>query len=134
MAVCKTRNSSAVAVSSTTFFTWVFSSKNNRQTFRKKLCDPEIEFVFQGLNCSNGPKNISYTRNVSAPYFEIKSSGLTTLYLDLDIFSTSQPHTYLPPSRINSASSGTSFLDFLNASKSKMSFSTMFTSTCKAAT
>src|SRR5690606_7663035 len=61
-----------------------------RHNFFKKLYTPEIPAVFQGLDCSKGPKNISYKRRLSAPYSSQILSGLTTLYLDLDIFSTSR--------------------------------------------
>ena len=65
---------------------------------------------------------------MSAPYFSTIRSGLTTLNMDLDIFSMAQPQTYLPSSRINSASlySGR---QALKASRSSTSFCTMFTST-----
>src|SRR5690606_997348 len=91
---------------------------NKRQNLRKNLNTPSIPLVFQGLLCSNGPKNISYMRKVSAPYCEIKTSGFTTLNLDFDIFSTSTPQTYLPFSSINSASTN-SGLNSLNASISR---------------
>ena len=48
---------------------------------------PSQPEVCQGLTCSRGPINISYMRRVSAPKRSTMSSGLTTLYLDLDIFS-----------------------------------------------
>src|SRR5690606_40960037 len=77
-----------------------------------------MPLVFQGLNCSNGPRNISYSLRVSAPYLSITSSGLTTLYLDLDIFSTSAPHTYFPSSKIKLAPAR-SDLHCLKRSKSR---------------
>src|SRR6476620_4471790 len=79
------------------------SSKYKRHSFFKKPYTPVIPAVFQGLACSKGPKNISYKRNVSAPYSLQISSGLTTLYFDFDIFSTSRPTMYLPSSSKNSA-------------------------------
>src|SRR5690606_1079024 len=80
------------------------SSKYNLQSFFKNPKTPVIPAVFQGLACSSGPKNISYKRNVSAPYSLAISSGLTTLYFDFDIFSTSRPTMYFPfSSKINSA-------------------------------
>src|SRR5690606_4131744 len=80
------------------------SSAYKRHNFLRKPKTPVIPAVFQGLACSNGPKNISYKRNVSAPYSFAISSGLTTLNLDFDIFSTSCPTMYLPESsKINSA-------------------------------
>src|SRR5574343_576130 len=80
------------------------SSKYKRHNFFKKPETPVIPAVFQGFACSNGPKNISYKRKVSAPYSLQMSSGLTTLYFDFDIFSTSRPTMYFPPSKMNSAS------------------------------
>ena len=58
-------------------------------TLRKNLCTPSMPLVSQGLDCSKGPKNISYKRKVSAPYCSTITSGLTTLYIDLDIRITS---------------------------------------------
>src|SRR5690606_36867608 len=66
------------------------SSKYNLHNFLRKPKTPVIPAVFQGFACSKGPKNISYKRNVSAPYSLAISSGLTTLYFDFDIFSTSR--------------------------------------------
>ena len=43
------------------------------------------------MEASNGPINISYKRNVSAPYWRTTSSGLTTFPFDLDIFSLPSP-------------------------------------------
>src|SRR5690606_2302961 len=81
------------------------SSKYNLHNFLRKPKTPVIPAVFQGFACSKGPKNISYKRNVSAPYSSQISSGLTTLYFDLDIFSTSRPTMYFPfSSKINFAS------------------------------
>src|SRR5690606_38242140 len=81
------------------------SSAYKRHNFFKKPNTPVIPAVFQGLACSKGPKNISYKRNVSAPYSLQISSGFTTLYFDLDIFSTSRPTMYFPfSSKINSKS------------------------------
>src|SRR5690606_36042597 len=91
-----------------------------RHNFFKKLYTPEIPAVFQGLDCSKGPKNISYKRRLSAPYSSQILSGLTTLYLDLDIFSTSRPTIYLPSSKTNWASRY-SVRQFLNASISNSS-------------
>ncbi len=80
------------------------SSKYKRHNFFKNPKTPEIPAVFQGFACSNGPKNISYKRKVSAPYSLQISSGVTTLYLDFDIFSISRPTMYFPfSSVINSA-------------------------------
>src|SRR5690606_15611958 len=62
------------------------ASWNNFQNLRRNLYTPSMPLVFQGLLCSNGPRNISYIRKVSAPYWSIMSSGFTTLYLDFDIF------------------------------------------------
>src|SRR5690606_11136253 len=80
------------------------SSKYNLHSFFRKPKTPVIPAVFQGFACSSGPKNISYKRKVSAPYSSQISSGFTTLYFDLDIFSTSRPTMYFPfSSKINSA-------------------------------
>src|SRR6185312_5131505 len=79
------------------------SSKNRRHSLRRNRCTPSIPFVSQGLLCSTGPRNISYIRKVSAPYFLTRSLGLTVLYSRLLIFSTSVPQMYLPSSRTNSA-------------------------------
>ena len=57
------------------------------------------------------------------------SSGFTTLYIDLLIFSTAQPHTYSPFSRMNSASAN-SGRHFLKASMSSLSLWTRLMSTC----
>src|SRR3970040_888477 len=82
-----------------------FSSKYKRHNFLRNPKTPEIPAVFQGFACSNGPKNISYKRKVSAPYSLQISSRVTTLYLDFDIFSISRETIYLPfSSQINSAS------------------------------
>src|SRR5690606_9690028 len=81
------------------------SSAYKRHSFLRKPNTPVIPAVFQGFACSNGPKNISYKRKVSAPYSLQISSGFTTLYLDFDIFSTSRPTMYFPfSSKINSTS------------------------------
>src|SRR5690606_30581506 len=80
------------------------SSAYKRHNFLRKPKTPVIPAVFQGFACSNGPKNISYKRNVSAPYSSQISSGFTTLYQRLDIFSTSRPTMYFPFSKINVAS------------------------------
>src|SRR5690606_1808991 len=74
------------------------SSAYKRHSFLRKPNTPVIPAVFQGFDCSNGPKNISYKRKVSAPYSSQISSGFTTLYFDFDIFSTSCPTMYLPES------------------------------------
>src|SRR5690606_643213 len=73
------------------------SSKYKRHNFFKKPYTPVIPAVFQGFACSSGPKNISYILKVSAPYCLQISSGFTTLYLDLDIFSTSRETTKASP-------------------------------------
>ena len=105
-------------------------SCTKRQNFRRKLCTPFIPFTSQGLNCSSGPKNISYKRKVSAPKSSTKLSGVCTLYFDFDIFSTSCPHKNFPSSfRINSALANSS-LQFLNASTSNSSLSTNPISVC----
>src|SRR5690606_14611448 len=97
------------------------SSAYNFHNFLRKPNTPVIPAVFQGFACSNGPKNISYKRNVSAPYSSQISSGFTTLNLDLDIFSTSRPTMYFPfSSKINSKSLK-SFLQDLNSSISNSS-------------
>src|SRR5690606_35775657 len=80
------------------------SSKYKRHNFFKKPCTPVIPAVFQGFACSSGPRNISYILKVSAPYWLQISSGFTTLYLLLDIFSTSRETLNVPSSSvINSA-------------------------------
>ncbi|CAI8212526.1 MAG: Uncharacterised protein [Flavobacteriaceae bacterium] len=88
---------------------------NRRHNFFKKLCTPDIPAVFHGFACSNGPKNISYIRRVSAPYWRQISSGLTTLYFDLDIFSTSRVTLKLPSSSVTKAASLNSTRQFLKA-------------------
>ena len=55
------------------------------------LCAPPSPSSLQGIDASKGPINISYKRNVSAPYCSTISSGLTTFPLDLDIFSWLEP-------------------------------------------
>src|SRR5690606_9942520 len=119
MILCKALYSALLGSSSET---WKLPSAswNKRHSLRRNLYTPSIPLVFQGFACSNGPKNISYKRKVSAPYFSTTSSGLTTLNLDLDIFSTSVPQMYLPFSRINSASAK-SGRKFLNFSRSRIS-------------
>ena len=79
------------SVTSKWLFWW-----NKRQYFFKKPCTPVMPLVSQGLLCSSGPKNISYMRRVSAPYFSQRSSGVTTLYQRLDILSTSLLTNTLP--------------------------------------
>src|SRR5690606_30234673 len=128
MVRCNTFNSSAAGCSSVQTSPFC-SSKNNRHNFFKKRCTPSIPLVSQGLLCSTGPRNISYMRKVSAPYFKTSSSGLTVLNLDLDIFSTSTPQMYLPSSKINSALAYSPLRHFLNASVSNSMPSTIFTST-----
>ena len=102
MVLCNDLYISAVGSSFT--ITEPLSSKYNLHNFFKKPETPVIPAVFQGLDCSKGPKNISYKRNVSAPYSSQISSGETTLYFDFDIFSTSRPTMYFPSSKMNSAS------------------------------
>src|SRR5690554_4634528 len=92
------------------------SSAYKRHNFLRKPKTPLIPAVFQGFACSNGPKNISYKRKVSAPYSFAISSGLTTLNLDFDIFSTSCPTMYLPESSKINSKSEKSFLHSLNLS------------------
>src|SRR5690606_18961906 len=92
------------------------SSKYSLQSFFKKPKTPVIPAVFQGFACSNGPKNISYKRSVSAPYSSQISSGFTTLYFDLDIFSTSRLTKNFPLSSMNSVSLY-SFRQFLYISR-----------------
>ena len=112
MVLCSDFSSALLGVSSETK-NLLSESCIKRQSLRKKLCTPLIPLVSHGLNCSNGPKNISYILRVSAPNFSIKSSGVCTLYLDLDIFSISCPQVYCPLSfKINSASAN-SLLHFL---------------------
>src|ERR1700739_2349488 len=92
--LCKTFNSASVGFSSVHTFPLI-SSKNKRHNFFRKRCTPSMPLVSQGLLCSTGPRNISYIRKVSAPYLSTRSFGLTTLYLDLDIFSVISWHKYL---------------------------------------
>src|SRR5690554_4467573 len=102
MVLCNDLYISLVGSSSVMFTP--LSSAYKRHNFFKKPNTPVIPAVFQGLACSKGPKNISYKRNVSAPYSSQISSGFTTLNFDFDIFSTSCPTIYLPDSsKINSA-------------------------------
>ena len=77
--------------------------------------------VFQGLACSKGPKNISNNRKLSAPYCSQMASGFTTLYLDLDIFSTSRETLKVPSSSVINWASLNSSLQFLKASISNSS-------------
>ena len=81
---------------------------NNRHVLRRKLLTPAMPWVSQGLDCSKGPKNISYNRSPSAPTWSATWSGLTTLCLDLDIFSTSRSTRTTPSSvsKVASANSG----------------------------
>ena len=132
MARCRIFSSASVAFSSFHILPFI-SSKNKRHNFLRKRCTPSIPLVSQGLLASTGPRNISYMRKVSAPYLLHNSSGLTVLYLDLDIFSTSALQIYLPSSRINSASANSGF-HFLKASIFNSSPSTMLTSTCSSLT
>ena len=96
--LCKTFNSSLVAISSET--SKLSPLKYNFHNFFKKDETPEIPEVFQGLVCSKGPKNISNILKASAPYSATISSGFTTLYFDLDIFSTSLETTYFSSLKI----------------------------------
>ena len=61
------------------------------QTLSRNLLHPRMLSTDHGAVWSNGPMNISYTRNVSAPYSFITSSGFTTFPLDLLIFSPLDP-------------------------------------------
>ena len=124
--LCSTFSSSLEGASSLTLKsspTW-----NRRQNLRKNLYTPSIPCVSQGLLNSKGPRNISYRRNVSAPYSSIIVSGFTTLNMDFDIFSMAHPQMYFPFSRINSALAY-SGIHARNAFKSRTSFLTIFTST-----
>ena len=103
--------------------------KNSPHSFFRKRWQPSMPLVSQGLLASTGPRNISYRRRVSAPYFSTIMSGFTTLNIDFDIFSTAHPQMYFPSSSMNSAFSY-SGLHFLKASRSSTSAFTMFTSTC----
>src|SRR5690606_24964552 len=90
----------------------------------KNLYTPSMPLVFQGFEASNGPRNISYMRSVSAPWLSMMSSGFTTLNFDFDIFSTSLGHTNVPSSsKMNSISSSPAHacLHFLNSVKFKVS-------------
>ena len=120
-------SSSLVGASSDTF-RLPSLSVNMFHIFLMKRWQPSMPLVSQGFDCSSGPRNISYMRRVSAPYLSMITSGLTTLNMDLLIFSTAHPQMYLPFSRMNSALlySGR---QFLNASTSRTSALTMFTST-----
>src|SRR5690606_6665274 len=75
MILCNALYSALVGSSSDTL-KFPSASWNKRHTLRKNLYTPSIPFVFQGFACSNGPKNISYKRNVSAPKLAMISSGL----------------------------------------------------------
>ena len=133
MVLCNAFSSAAVGASSVTMLCSVCSSKNKRHNFFRKRCTPSIPLVSQGLLISIGPRNISYIRNVSAPYSFTISSGLTTLYFDLDIFSVSTPQRYLPSSRMNCALAY-SGRHCLKPSVSSSVPSTRLTSTCRALT
>ena len=65
--------------------------KKRFHVLRRKRKQPSMPLLSQGLLWLMGPRNISYRRRVSAPYFSMMTSGLTTLYIDFDIFSTAQP-------------------------------------------
>ena len=94
---------------------------------------PSIPFVSQGFDCSTGPRNISYRRSVSAPYFSTMVSGFTTLNIDLLIFSIAHPQIYLSFSRMNSAFAY-SGRQARKASISRISFDTILTSTWSGVT
>ena len=142
--LCKLFKSSLEGAASATLHP--LSSKYKRHSFLRKPCTPVIPAVFQGLDCSNGPKNISYKRKLSAPYSSQIASGFTTLYLDLDIFSTSLPTMYCSsptvsptantlPLSVTKVASWYSSLQFLNASISNSSEAfTKETSACKGCT
>ena len=114
MVLCKVFKLSFDGSLSVTIKPW--SSKYKRQSFLRKPKTPVIPAVFHGLACSSGPRNISYKRSVSAPYSLQISSGLTTLYFDLDIFSTSRPTMYFPLSSLMNLAYLYSSLQFLNSS------------------
>ena len=133
MVLCNDFKLSLVGTSSVTII--VCSSKYKRHSFFKNPKTPEIPAVFQGFACSNGPKNISYKRKVSAPYSLQISSGDTTLYLDFDIFSTSRPTMYFPFSSVMNSAVAYSSLHLLNLSTSNSSEEfTIETSTCRGCT
>ena len=62
------------------------------QTLCKNFLQPLIEEVDHGAAFSKSPINSSYNLNVSAPYSFITSSGLTTFWRDLLIFSPFSPN------------------------------------------
>ena len=84
-------SSSLVSSSTIEGFTLPSSSIISLQTRSRKRRDPSTPFVVQAIDASSGPMNISYSLNVSAPCVWLISSGLTTLPLDLDIFSLPSP-------------------------------------------
>src|SRR4030095_16227737 len=129
IALCNTFHSVSEAVPLVQILPFV-SSKSNRHSLRRKRCTPSIPFVSQGLLCSTGPRNISYMRNVSAPYFSTSSLGLTVLNFDFDIFSTSAPQKYLPFSSTKLACAYSGLQDLKDGISSSMPF-TRFTSVCK---
>ncbi len=73
----------------------VCSSTTARQTRCRNRYEPTTARVSHGRDTSSGPIDISYTRNVSAPYAAHMSSGVTTFFSDLPI---------LPYSRLTSVS------------------------------
>ena len=64
--LCSVLSSLSVGASSVT--ARASPSKKSRQNRFRNLCTPSMPFVSQGFDCSNGPRNISYMRSVSAPY------------------------------------------------------------------
>ena len=60
------------------------------QPLQEALDWPTTARVSQGLLCSSGPRPISYSRKVSAPYAAYISSGLTMFFSDLPILPNSR--------------------------------------------
>ena len=83
MAMCRTLSNSNASISSSVNL----SSSKTRQARSRNRRQPATPFVSQSPPSSSGPIKSSYSRNESAPYSQHTSSGLTTLYLDFDIFS-----------------------------------------------
>ena len=67
MVLCSVFNSFGVGASSVTAS--ASPAWKSRQKRRRNLCTPSMPFVSHGFDCSSGPRNISYMRNVSAPYW-----------------------------------------------------------------
>ncbi len=85
IALCSSRCSGNGASPSVTLSEPESSSTRLRQMRWRNRCMPMTSRVFHGREASSGPVDISYRRNVSAPYSSYISSGVTMFFRLLPI-------------------------------------------------